>query len=124
MAPMSEAQKAILQALFNAIDQDGNGLLDKAELLKAFSFVPEQVEGAVAELMLADLNGDGKLSFEEVQTSLEQDLDADGNLVVYGPDHTPTTCNSSLTTSREREWKSTPPADEFEIKASHIGLVL
>ena len=70
MPAFAEAKK------FSDVDQDGNGKLSIAELLKAFG-----EEGARSILKRSDRNGDGEVSLDEVKISHDDDEsdDEDGS---------------------------------------------
>ena len=56
-----------MHVVFNSFDTDGNGFLDKNELKNAFKdfkggLTDAEIDALIAE---ADVNGDGKVSFEE-----------------------------------------------------------
>ena len=65
--PSSAAQLTELRQVFDAIDTDGNGALDKGELAKALAEMDRAKYGTDLDAAMAamDGDGDGEVSFEE-----------------------------------------------------------
>merc|ERR1711998_103658 len=74
---------AAFKAVFDAVDTDGSGALDKAEILKvakgiasAMGQAEEMFKNATAEV---DTDGDGQISFDELMTQIPTEiLNAEG----------------------------------------------
>ena len=66
---LSEAEIAQLRALFDRFDTDSDGSLDEKELAtllqQCFPSRAKNVKRLMQEFTVADLNGDGKVSFDE-----------------------------------------------------------
>jgi hypothetical protein len=79
---------ANLQAVFNAIDTDGNGVLDPEEFTTAMrscfgdSMSQQDIDDTMA---LMDTDGDGEVSFEEFEALAKAELEV-ANLFGGGPD--------------------------------------
>jgi Ca2+-binding EF-hand superfamily protein len=67
MAKLSEEQVAELKQAFAAMDTNGDGQVTKEELKALLSQLGESVDDAVIDEMIkiADVNGDGKVDFNE-----------------------------------------------------------
>merc|ERR1711872_1002088 len=68
---------AELKEAFKIFDRDGNGYIDAAELKKVVTLYGERLSLEEAEELLneADMDGDGKLDFEEFVKMMSWDLD-------------------------------------------------
>ena len=67
MAKLSEDQVAELRKAFDVMDENKDGQVTKEELKKLLSNLGEEVTDEVVDEMIsiADVNGDGKVNFEE-----------------------------------------------------------
>ncbi len=67
MSKLSEEQVTELKTAFAAMDTNGDGQVTKEELKALLSTLGESVDDAVIDEMIkiADVNGDGKVDFNE-----------------------------------------------------------
>jgi Ca2+-binding EF-hand superfamily protein len=67
MSKLTEEQVAELKQAFAAMDTNGDGQVTKEELKSLLSQLGESVDDAVIDEMIkiADVNGDGKVDFNE-----------------------------------------------------------
>jgi len=76
MASAKTSSEDELRQAFRVFDADGNGTIDKPELKRVMEMVGEAVtkEQLDAMFKLADVNGDGEISFDEFCTMMKSDL--------------------------------------------------
>lgn len=72
-------ERSIYKAMFYMFDKDGNGSLDKNEVIKLYRFLNEEREEPVVEEAIVaalfdeiDSNGDGSLSFDEFAAFMQK----------------------------------------------------
>ena len=77
-------QTAEIREAFRIFDRDGNGFIDSKELKHIVTQMGQVLTNAEAdEFMLeADLNGDGKLDFDEFMQMMLKSLNEDWNLQI------------------------------------------